>query len=80
MPVNRRLVLAGGIAAAAFYGAPRLASALTAPDPVTWRGQAMGAPARIIVYHPDWKTAERLIRESVREAGRRGYFYALSSR
>lgn len=70
MTVTRRLVLAGGAAASALYATPHLASAFSAPEPVIWRGQALGAPAKIILYHPDQHRADRLIRNCVREASR----------
>ncbi len=67
MPITRRLVLTGGLAAASLYAASRPAPA---SEPVVWRGQALGAPARIILHHPDRRRAESLLRESVREAER----------
>ena len=35
--------------------------------PVEWQGTAMGAPARITLYHPNQRVAERLIGECVAE-------------
>lgn len=68
MALTRRLLLAGGISIPTLYSFPRLASTSAPTEPVIWQGQALGAPAKIILYHPDRSLAERLIRESVREA------------
>lgn len=43
---------------------PRFAFAQGEQQPVIWQGQALGAPAKIIFYHPDRKVAERLVGES----------------
>ena len=68
MALTRRLLIAGGMAIPTLYSLPRLASASAPPEPVIWQGQALGAPSKIILYHPDRSVAERLMRESVREA------------
>lgn len=70
MAINRRLVLAGGAAAVMLNVAPRLAGAVGQQEPTVWQGQALGAPAKIILYYPDRVAADRLLRESVSEARR----------
>lgn len=70
MTITRRHLLIGGVAFTALSALPRLAVASTLIDPVTWQGQALGAPAKIMAYHPDRNTAERLVRASAYEAGR----------
>lgn len=77
MTVTRRVVLAGGLAAGALYAAPRLAAAFASPEVVVWQGQALGAPARIILHHPDRKMAERLVRDCAREAERLEAIFSL---
>ncbi len=41
-----------------------------ASDPVIWHGQALGAPATLVLNHPDRTFAERLVREVVAEVAR----------
>lgn len=58
---------------AAFAGLPLLAGAGHAagmPEPVVWRGQALGAPAMLILHHEDSKEAERLVRRVTAEVAR----------
>ncbi|ADZ67523.1 hypothetical protein ASZ97_12120 [Brucella melitensis] len=64
MSITRRRVLVGGAVAATFSMFPRFAFAQGEQQPVIWQGQALGAPAKIIFYHPDRKVAERLVGES----------------
>nr|BAH28832.1 NosX protein [Brucella anthropi] len=75
--VSRRLVLAGGAAGVVFWATPKHAVSLDLPEPIIWRGQAMGAPAKIILYHPDRSIAERLLREVVQEAERLENIFSL---
>lgn len=75
--LSRRLVLAGGAAGVVFWAIPKRAVSLDLPEPIIWRGQAMGAPAKIILYHPDRSTAERLLRESAQEAERLENIFSL---
>ena len=75
--LSRRLVLAGGAAGVVFWAIPKHAVSLDLPEPIIWRGQAMGAPAKIILYHPDRSTAERLLRESAQEAERLENIFSL---
>ncbi|MCQ9145397.1 FAD:protein FMN transferase [Ochrobactrum sp. BTU2] len=75
--ISRRLVLAGGAAGVVFWAIPKHAVSLDLPEPVIWRSQAMGAPAKIILYHPDRSTAERLLREAAQEAKRLENIFSL---
>ncbi|KAB2756448.1 FAD:protein FMN transferase [Brucella anthropi] len=75
--VSRRLVLAGGAAGVVFWAIPKHAVSLDLPEPIIWRSQAMGAPAKIILYHPDRSTAERLLREAAQEAKRLENIFSL---
>lgn len=75
--VSRRLVLAGGAAGVLLCAIPKQAASLDLPEPILWRGQAMGAPAKIILYHPDHSIAERLLREAAREAERLENIFSL---
>ena len=75
--ISRRLVLAGGAAGVVFWAIPKHAVSLDLPEPIIWRGQAMGAPAKIILYHPDRSIAERLLREVVQEAERLENIFSL---
>ena len=75
--LSRRLVLAGGAAGVVFWAIPKHAVSLDLPEPIIWRGQAMGAPAKIILYHPDRSIAERLLREVVQEAERLENIFSL---
>ncbi|MEL4374960.1 FAD:protein FMN transferase [Brucella cytisi] len=56
---------------------PKQAASLELPESIIWRGQAMGAPAKIILYHSDRPTAERLLRESALEAERLENIFSL---
>ncbi len=75
--VSRRLVLAGGAAGVMLCAIPKQAASLELPESIIWRGQAMGAPAKIILYHSDRPTAERLLRESALEAERLENIFSL---
>ncbi len=68
-PVSRRraLTVFGAVAGVAL--APRLAAAHHAPLH-EWRGEALGAPARILLEHPDKAQAERLFAACAREITR----------
>lgn len=70
MTINRRCVLAGGVAALAFTRMPQALCASNSHEPLLWQGQALGAPAKIILYYSDRHRADRLIRDCVREASR----------
>lgn len=75
--LSRRAVLAGGMAGVTLCAIPKKAATLDLAEPVIWRGQAMGAPARIILYHPDRMAAERMLRESAQEAERLENIFSL---
>lgn len=75
--VSRRLVLAGGAAGVMLCAIPKQAASLDLPEPTFWRGQAMGAPAKIILYYPDHSIAERLLREAAQEAERLENIFSL---
>ncbi|MRN44044.1 MULTISPECIES: FAD:protein FMN transferase [unclassified Brucella] len=77
MSITRRRVLVGGAVAATFSILPRFAFAQGEQQPAIWQGQALGAPAKIILYHPDRKVAERLVGESAREAERLENIFSL---
>ncbi|MCA0343755.1 MAG: FAD:protein FMN transferase, partial [Proteobacteria bacterium] len=44
---------------------------------VRWRGRALGAPAEMILHHPDRAQAERLIRRVVVEIDRLEHIFSL---
>ncbi len=75
--VSRRLVLAGGAAGVMLCAIPKQAASLDLPEPTFWRGQAMGAPAKIILYYPDRSIAERLLRKAAQEAERLENIFSL---
>lgn len=55
---------------AAAAGLPLLTAAKAAPSAVIWKGQALGAPATLILNHKDRARAERLIDAVVAEVAR----------
>jgi thiamine biosynthesis lipoprotein len=55
---------------AAAAGLPLLTSARAAERPITWTGQALGAPATLILNHHDQAKANRLIERIVAEVAR----------
>ncbi|KSV60800.1 FAD:protein FMN transferase [Sinorhizobium sp. Sb3] len=55
---------------AAAAGLPLLTAAKAASSAVTWKGQALGAPATLILNHEDRARAERLIDAAVAEVTR----------
>lgn len=75
--VSRRRAIA---IIAAFSGLPLVplkASANSAIEPVTWSGQALGAPARLVLHHPDRQFAEKLIGRVVSEIDRLESIFSL---
>ncbi|KGJ04365.1 hypothetical protein IT41_10720 [Paracoccus halophilus] len=56
--------------AAAALGAPLIADPATAGDAAIWHGQAMGAPVRLILNHPDPTRARTILREVATELRR----------
>ncbi|MGU3400007.1 FAD:protein FMN transferase [Brucellaceae bacterium D45D] len=77
MTINRRSVLAAGIAALALTSTSQALCAIDMPEPLLWKGQALGAPAQIILYFPDRERGERLLRDNVREAERLENLFSL---
>lgn len=67
-PLSRRRFLGISAAAAGLGLLPFGAAA--APQAVRWSGRALGAPAELILHHPDRAQAERLIRRIVVEIER----------
>ncbi len=52
-------------------------AALAAPSPVVWDGQALGAPASLVLHHPDRRQAEKLITRVVAEVSRLETIFSL---
>lgn len=77
MRINRRSVLAGSACAMAVSAMLPFAFASGQAEPLIWKGQALGAPAKIILYHPDRKRAQGLLHEAVREAERLENIFSL---
>lgn len=73
-PLPRRRFLGIFAASAALLGPTSLWAALkqqdTLPDPVVWRGVALGADAQLQLLHPDRKHAEALVQMAVAEVHR----------
>lgn len=63
---------------AAVAGLPLLKGAEAAALPTTWTGQALGAPARLILNHPDSAAASRLVERVVAEVTRLEKVFSLS--
>ncbi|MCL8000132.1 FAD:protein FMN transferase [Brucella sp. 21LCYQ03] len=77
MHINRRWMLSRGAATIAATTLPITAFASVHDEPIIWKGQALGAPAQIILYHDDRILADRLLRESLREAQRLENIFSL---
>lgn len=73
-PTRRRFISLSA-AAAGMALCPRGASA--GSTAVRWRGRALGAPAEMILHHPDRAQAERLIRRVVVEINRLERIFSL---
>ena len=69
-PITRRRAMTIMAAAAGLPLIPFAGAALAAADPVVWKGQALGAPATLILNHPDRAKAERLVARVVSEVDR----------
>nr|CAD6405624.1 FAD:protein FMN transferase [Rhizobium sp. Q54] len=52
-------------------------AAAAAPSPVVWNGQALGAPASLVLHHPDRRQAEKLITRMVAEVARLETIFSL---
>lgn len=68
MNIKRRRFLTIAAAGAGMALLPGLAPA--AEQPLIWQGQALGAPVRLILNHPDRAQAERLARQTEAELRR----------
>ncbi|MHB0950896.1 MAG: FAD:protein FMN transferase [Allorhizobium sp.] len=68
--ITRRRAICIMAAAAGLPLIPLAGGAFAAVDPVVWKGQALGAPATLILNHPDRAKAERLIGRVVAEVDR----------
>ncbi|MFH1553984.1 MAG: thiamine biosynthesis protein ApbE [Rhizobiales bacterium 24-66-13] len=69
-PISRRRAIAIVAAAAGLPLLPFVDGAKAESQVVTWKGQALGAPATLILHHPDRAEAERLIRAVRAEVAR----------
>lgn len=77
MPMmSRRRFIAVSAAAAGCAFASTLGAA-GSPEPVTWRGWALGAEASLTIHHPDRAVAERLVRRVVAEVERLEQIFSL---
>ncbi len=69
-PITRRRALTIMAAAAGLPLVSTAGRAAAASAPVVWHGQALGAPATLILNHPDRSEAEALVRRVVAEVER----------
>lgn len=74
--MNRRRFITLTAAAAGCALAPSIGTA-GSPEPVTWRGWALGAEASLTIHHPDRALAGSLVREVVAELGRLEQIFSL---
>lgn len=75
--ISRRRFLGISAAAAGFALLPLGGPARAAPQAVRWHGRALGAPAELILHHPDREQAERLIRRIIVEIDRLERIFSL---
>ena len=68
--ITRRRAMTIIAAAAGLPLIPFAGAAKAAAEPVVWKGQALGAPATLILNHPDRAKAERLVARVVAEVDR----------
>jgi thiamine biosynthesis lipoprotein len=73
----RRRFLGISAAAAGFALLPFGRAAGAAPAAVVWRGRALGAPAELILNHPDPALAQRLARRAAAEIARLEQIFSL---
>jgi len=71
---RRRMI---GISAAAAGMALLSTHSKAAAEAVTWRGEAMGAQASLVIHHPDRARAERLVEATVAEVRRLERIFSL---
>lgn len=76
-PLSRRRFIAISAAAAGCSLSLSGVRASAAPETVTWRGQALGAPASLVIHHHDRAAAEALVREVVAEVERLEQIFSL---
>jgi thiamine biosynthesis lipoprotein len=62
---------------AAFAGLPLLSRAQAAVRPLTWSGQALGAPASLVLNHADPSAAKRLVERVLAEVSRLEAIFSL---
>lgn len=74
--LNRRRFISIAASAAGLTLLPSGSSAREM-QPVTWEGNALGAAARMTLYHPDKRAAELLIRQAVVETDRLERIFSL---
>lgn len=79
-PITRRRAIVIMAAAAGLPLIPFSDAAFAAADPVVWRGQALGAPATLILNHRDPAKAERLVASVVSEVDRLESVFSLYRR
>ncbi len=75
--LTRRRFLTIAASAAALPLAPGAGFAAPVPEPVVWRGVAMGALASMTLVHPDREAGKRLIARSVAEIERLEAIFSL---
>lgn len=68
--INRRRFIGISCAAAGLSLLPFHANATVQKNTLMWQGFALGAPAKIILHHPDKKAAEALLRQVRAEIAR----------
>lgn len=68
--LNRRRMITVMAAFAGLPLLPNIALATSKLETVTWRGQALGAPAMLVLNHEDRNYAEKLVRRVVAEVDR----------
>lgn len=76
-PLSRRRFIAISAAAVGCSLMISGARASAASEVVTWRGQALGAQALLVIHHHDRAAAERLVREVVAEVERLEQIFSL---
>lgn len=76
-PLSRRRFIAISAAAAGCSLSLSDVRASATPETVTWRGQALGAQASLVVHHHDRASAEALVREVVAEVERLEQIFSL---
>ena len=73
---RRRMIGISAAAAGMALLAPH-GRAATAPQAVTWQGEAMGAQASLVIHHPDRAKAQKLVEATVAEVRRLERIFSL---